>query len=138
MPCVATEQLYILQAILQPSAAVADSRHSKSNDRWPVWRTVLVPANFSLFQLHVVLQECFPWREDEFASHRYYHDSTMVDGDALKIHKAVPERSLTSYQIVVPCEADGFVMEIAPGVFIGNEFSIYQVFLLTSSHSCNI
>lgn len=52
----------------------------------------------------------------------------MVDGDALKIHKAVPERSLTSYQIVVPCEADGFVMEIAPGVFIGKEFGIYQVF----------
>ncbi|KAK9708658.1 hypothetical protein K7432_009505 [Basidiobolus ranarum] len=96
------EDFYVIQATL-----VEKLRGTE------IIRTVLVPASFSLLQLHVVIQGLFGWSETRDSYHSFRHfpyinnenNLTTVNPDVI-------------YQLVTPDTCDGWIKNIAPGLFI--------------------
>jgi hypothetical protein len=74
-----------------------------------VWRSVIVPANFSIFQLHFILAHVFKLPQDKSTVH--------ISRPAKAIY---PEHAVTRYQLVTPEQISGGQLEeIAHGVYIG-------------------
>ncbi|CAO3679218.1 unnamed protein product [Umbelopsis vinacea] len=73
-----------------------------------IWRSVIVPANYSLFQLHMILLEVFQLIESKETTHGF------------RLAKAIyPEHGITRFQLVHPeMIAQGSMKEIAHGVYI--------------------
>lgn len=74
-----------------------------------IWRSVIVPANFSLFQLHIVLHEVFQLTESQDSTHSFRPAKSIY-----------PEHNFTHFQPVSPDKVtQGWMKEIAHGVYIG-------------------
>lgn len=74
-----------------------------------IWRSVIVPANYSLFQLHIILQEVFQLIESKETTHGFRPAKAIY-----------PEHGITRFQLVHPeMVAQGWMKEIAHGVYIG-------------------
>ncbi|ORX77066.1 hypothetical protein K493DRAFT_308943 [Basidiobolus meristosporus CBS 931.73] len=76
-------------------------------------RTVLVPAAFSLLQLHVVLLELFGWDETRDSYHSFRHLPYTKNENNL-----TTENPDVIYQLVSPDTCEGWIKNIAPGLFI--------------------
>ncbi|KAK9764651.1 hypothetical protein K7432_007668 [Basidiobolus ranarum] len=76
-------------------------------------RTVLVPATFSLLQLHVVIQELFGWIETRHSYHTFRHFPYTKNENNL-----TTENPDVIYQLVTPDTCEGWIKNIAPGLFI--------------------
>ncbi|ORX93448.1 hypothetical protein K493DRAFT_375258 [Basidiobolus meristosporus CBS 931.73] len=76
-------------------------------------RTVLVPATFSLLQLHVALQELFGWAETRDSYHSFRHFPYSSGEGVL-----TTENPDVIYQLVTPEACEGWIKNIAPGLFI--------------------
>jgi hypothetical protein len=75
-----------------------------------IWRSVIVPANFSLFQLHIILLEVFQLIETKDTTHSFRPAKSIY-----------PEHDITHFQPVNPDEVtQGWMKEIANGVYLGN------------------
>ncbi|KAJ2959201.1 hypothetical protein NQZ79_g5273 [Umbelopsis isabellina] len=73
-----------------------------------VWRSMIVPANFSIFQLHFILAQVFKLPQDK--------DVAQISRPAKIIY---PEHAITRYQLVTPEQiSNGQLEEIARGVYI--------------------
>ena len=64
-----------MKAIYQFKITLAGTRPS-------IWRHVLVPAKFTLVQLHKVLRACFAWRQSHLYAFELNHE--LYDDDAPK------------------------------------------------------
>lgn len=75
-----------------------------------VWRSMIVPANFSIFQLHFILAQVFKLPQHEAVA--------QISRPAKIIY---PEHAITRYQLVTPEHiSNGQLEEIARGVYTGN------------------
>jgi hypothetical protein len=75
-----------------------------------IWRSVIVLANYSLFQLHMVLLEVFQLIESKETTHGFRPAKAIY-----------PEHGIKRFQLVHPeMIAQGWMKEIAHGVYIGN------------------
>ncbi|KAG2175801.1 hypothetical protein INT44_000279 [Umbelopsis vinacea] len=73
-----------------------------------IWRSVIVPAHFTLFQLHIVLHEVFQLIESEDTVHSFRPAKPIY-----------PEHNFTYFQPVSPEKVtQGWMKEIAHGVYI--------------------
>ena len=82
-----------------------------------LWRRVIVPANFSLLQLHVLIQDVFAWKG--------YHLHQFTKGRPLmswrRSHDSEEEESKpVEYSSIIGVERDNFLTEVGQnnGVFI--------------------